>query len=208
MTDAERMKSKYQARKAAGLCVRCGAGLLPEWGMECPECKEAVRTRRRRYAASPQFKARKAAQLRARYRANAEAARAKQNEARMERKVRGQCLSCIAPACEDCVFCPHHREIHNEASRRTNRKQRARLAAAAASLIVACGQPATLREPHVQAAPFCFALVADRDSENHYAVSCLDSMGLCTFARERAIYFAGLAHFVTIGDCRYVEAMR
>jgi hypothetical protein len=79
---------------------------------------------------------------------------------------------------------------------------------AVAVALAACGQPASLHEPHVQAAPFCFAVVAEREGQSHYSVACLDEMPLCLFARERAIAVAGLARFTVIGDCRYTEAMR
>jgi hypothetical protein len=80
--------------------------------------------------------------------------------------------------------------------------------AMAGALALSCGKPAALREPRVQAAPFCFALTADREGESHFSVACLDAMPLCLYARDRAIALAGIAHLTEIGECRYVEAMR
>lgn len=72
---------------------------------------------------------------------------------------------------------------------------------ALAALLVACGHPAQLVEPPSAPVPWCFSLVAERFGERHAARACADSADLCDFARERAIFFAGLAHFVEIGSC-------
>lgn len=44
---APAQRARYWARKAGGLCVRCGAGLTDEDGLRCPECTKIIATYRR-----------------------------------------------------------------------------------------------------------------------------------------------------------------
>ena len=75
----------------------------------------------------------------------------------------------------------------------------ARLAAVIA--LAACGSPARLIEPAARPAPFCFAVEALHFGSLHYSRACTDSADLCSYARDRAIAFAGLAGFVAVGRC-------
>lgn len=72
----------------------------------------------------------------------------------------------------------------------------------ALAALVACGAPARLAEPPQHVEGYCFRLEAEHYGTVHTAQACADSYELCDFARDRAIAFAGLAHFVAIGSCR------
>lgn len=100
------------ARRAAGLCPRCGAGKLPEWGgyVHCPDCREMLAEKHRVRASTVKGRAQLAARMR-RYRAkNSDDMKADDRDRYWQRKEAGLCVQCAAPACDDCNMCETHRE--------------------------------------------------------------------------------------------------
>lgn len=67
--------------------------------------------------------------------------------------------------------------------------------------LAGCGAPAKMVEPAPRAEPWCFRLAAERYGVTHTAQACADTYELCAFAQDRAVAFAGLAHFTEIGAC-------
>lgn len=92
MTPADKNRARYQARKAAGLCVYCAAGLI-DAGTLCIECKERKAEARERYDASAKGKA---AELR------------HQRKKLARRRANAQCLSCANPALPGRRRCEAH----------------------------------------------------------------------------------------------------
>ena len=99
-------KNAYQARKLAGLCVDCSAGLQDGDAQRCVECEERDRAQ----------KARPGARVR-------DAAR--DRKYREQRRAAGQCSNCPAPALPNQTRCENHREKNMIADRRYVEKKRA-----------------------------------------------------------------------------------
>lgn len=76
-----------------------------------------------------------------------------------------------------------------------------------AASLIACGRPARLVEPAPQPTPYCFLLTADHEGRVEEALACTQTADLCDFARAKAVFFAPIAKFETVGFC-HVEARR
>lgn len=92
------------------------------------------------------------------------------------------------------------------ATGRDRARQRLRVRALSTLCVAAlsCGAPAKLVEPAPRAEDWCFRLSAEHYGVVHTARACADSAELCAFAQDRAVAFAGLAHFTEVGACRLV----
>ena len=134
MTRAEAaaaQRARYHARKAAHLCVRCGAGLQDEDRPRCVECDAMVAGYQPSEAAQQRRRERAAARARAAYLANPEIERARIRERYAARKERGICVMCHRHAAADSNLCEGHRESERRRNREAARRRRAREARAA-----------------------------------------------------------------------------
>jgi hypothetical protein len=113
--EAVRKRERYALRKAAELCIRCGASLLPEWGSMCPECSEYDAERSRKYARSKRG-LRLSRDRQRRYREeNPQRFKDKCKDRYQAHKLAGICVKCSAPA-TDGAECAKHAEQHRASS--------------------------------------------------------------------------------------------
>jgi hypothetical protein len=126
VTNADRLRSRYQRLKAERRCVDCTAGLQDGDGVRCIECAEESRAAHARYAARypSRLRKRNREKYRARYEREREEMAARMREWRMARKATGLCMLCIQPALDDSNFCDVHREQSRIHSRNHHRRKR------------------------------------------------------------------------------------
>lgn len=124
LTAAERQAVRRSRLARAGRCL-CGATLLPEWGIRCPECRAAAVTASRRYRTTPKGKRAGAEWKRAEYVSDPEAARQERRAKRAARKEAGQCQQCAEPIAQgSATYCERHRDLHRQHARKVQHDQR------------------------------------------------------------------------------------
>lgn len=127
MWTAEKARARYARRRAARECVRCGGGMLPEWGERaaCPSCVDQMRDYRESAAAIRARRARNRKRAAAEYAADPDAARAEVRARYTAKKLRGECIRCPEPIAEDSLYCGTHKEAENQKNRDRARDRRA-----------------------------------------------------------------------------------
>lgn len=144
-------RARYEARKVAGLCVRCGCSLLPEWLSTCPECTAAVSDAQRRYRKTAKGRKANRARSRKQRERRAAAINARRRELREARQVQGVCLCCQLPA-SDGDYCAGHAEWHRAKCRKSAAEKFAQRSRA--GVCVRCGGD---REPGLRKCKRCLA---------------------------------------------------
>ena len=123
----ERVRTRYDECKQAGVCVDCTAPLQPEDGkrVQCVDCRDRNRANTVRYIERnrTEYNKRKNEYARQRYREDVEASRAKYRAARFAKKLAGICLDCASPCSANNLRCPYHASLSAGYSRKSWRKK-------------------------------------------------------------------------------------
>jgi hypothetical protein len=106
---------RYWARKLAGKCVSCGAGLPDDAStVRCVECAELVRASALRWRKNNPERAAESAN--AWLRRHPEHVRARNRASYQARKLAGICVHCTQPALDESVYCEKHRDAKRTSS--------------------------------------------------------------------------------------------